>query len=134
MKPLLLACSLMLLSGCATTIKDFRETPLTYLAQVPGTHKSMANCLMLRLEETIPHVTPETFRLTTEHNRTSLIVSQQLPAGPFVFQLSPMAEFVLTETQPKNVLLESRSHLPAGSNYVNDAKPFIVICGQQSIG
>lgn len=132
MKTLVLLIPL-LISGCATTIKDFRETPLTYMAQLPGAHKAMANCLMLRLEESLPNVTPETFRLTTEQHRTSLLVSQQLPAGPFVFQLSPMTEFVLTQTQPKDVLMEFRSRYPAGSHYVDAAKPFIGPCAAQSL-
>ena len=45
----LLGVSLLLMAGCAVTVKEFRETPLMVLAKVSGKHEAMANCVMLRL-------------------------------------------------------------------------------------
>ena len=122
--------SLLLVSGCAVTVKEFRETPLMVLAKASGKHEAMANCIMLRLEETVD-TWPDTLRITTEGNRTSLLISRSQPSGPFIFMLSPLAEIVFTETKPKDLLIESRSRISLNAEYYLDqAKSFIAKCGK----
>jgi hypothetical protein len=132
MKSSLLIVSLMLLSSCTVNVKEFRASPLEYLAQAPGHHQAMAGCLMLRLEESSDNG-PESFRLTTVENRSSLLISRSQSSGFFSFLRSPLAEFVLTELPPKSVFLESRTRHPDGNYFIDRAKPFIGRCGQQSL-
>lgn len=133
MKTLLLAFCTLLLSGCAMTVNEFRETPLTYLAQTQGQHATMANCVMHGLETRV-ETWPDMFRVTTNGNRTSLLVSRSQPALVGLPILSPLTEFVFTQSTPKDVLIETRtrSYL-AGSHFIDNAKPFIGSCGQPSI-
>lgn len=127
----LLGVSLLLISGCAVTIKEFRKTPLMVLAKVSGKHEAMANCVMLRLEETTD-TWPDTFRITTETGRTSLLISRS-PSGPFAFTPSPLVEIVFTETRPKDLLIESRAQSSLNAEYYLDqAKPFIAKCASNS--
>ena len=113
-------------------IREFREAPLMVLAKVSGRHETIANCVMLRLEE-VTDTWPDTFRMTTEGNHTSLLISRS-PSGPFVFTPSPLAEVVFTETKPKDLLIEARSTSSANAEqYLEQVKPLIVNCGKQSI-
>ena len=122
-----------LMSGCALTTKDFRENPLMILGKVSGSHETMANCIMLRLEETVD-TSPDMFRLTTEGPRTSLLISRLQLAGPFLFKLSPLSEIVFTEIRPKDLLIEARYRTSVdGEYYLEQAKPFIASCGKQSL-
>lgn len=116
------------------TIKDFRDdNQATFLAQVPGQHVSMANCLMHRLEE-VKYSTPDMFRITTEQNHTSLLISRVQPSGPFTLLLSPFAEVIFTEVQPRDVVVESRNRSIIGArDYIDSAKPYIGQCAQQSL-
>ena len=128
----LIGMSLLLISGCAVTIKEFREAPLMVLAKVAGRHEAMANCMMLRLEEALD-TWPDTFRLTTEGNRTSLLISRS-PSGPFIFTPSPLVEMVFTEAKPKDLLIESRSRPSLNAEYYLDqARQLIAVCGKQSV-
>ena len=129
----LLVALMPLISGCALTVKEFRENPLMILSKVAGRHETMANCIMLRLEETVD-TWPDMFRLTTEAARTSLMISRLQLAGPFLFKLSPLAEIVFTETRPKDLLIEARYRTSVdGEYYLEQAKPFIAGCGKQSL-
>ena len=128
----LLGISLLLGWGCAVTVKEFREIPLMVLAKVSGRHEAMANCLMLRLEETAD-TWPDTFRLTTEGSRTSLLISRS-PSGPLSLTPSPLVEIVFTETKPKDLLIESRSGSSLNAEYyIDKAKPLIANCGKLSL-
>lgn len=133
MKRLLLSAPLILLTGCAMTVNEFRETPLERIGQVPGQHKEMANCLMHGLEETV-QTWPDMFRVTSNGERTSLLVSRSQPAMGGLPLLSPLTEFVITQTTPRDVLIETRtrSYL-AGNHYIDHARPFINSCGQASL-
>jgi hypothetical protein len=129
---LLLGTVLLLVSGCAVTIKDFRETPLMVLAKVPGRHEPTANCVMLRLEETAD-TWPDTFRITTEGSRTSLLISRS-PSGPLTLTPSPLAEIIFTESKSKDLLVESRFAATSTAEYYLDhVKPLMVNCGRQSL-
>lgn len=134
MKTCIVVAVAALLSGCAMTVKDFRDdNPAFMLAQVPGQHVSMASCLMHRIEEN-KYTTPDMFRITTEQNHTSLLISRVQPSGPFTLLLSPFAEVIFTETQPKQVLVEARHRSIIGAEgYIDAAKPYIGTCAQQSL-
>lgn len=134
MKTLLLAFCTLLLSGCAVSVKEFRETPLTYVAQVPGHHAEMANCLMHRLEESVD-TWPNMFRITSEKNHSSLMISREQLSGGLMTDLAPIAELVVTQTDPSQVLIEERHR--SGWNayeYPQKARRFFSTCGQPSIG
>jgi hypothetical protein len=128
---LLLGILLLIYSGCAVTLREFRETPLMVLAKIVGRHEAVANCVMLRLEESTD-TWPDTFRVTTEGSRTSLLISHS-PSGPFTPTPSPLAEIIFTETKPKDLLIEARSVSSAhADHYLEQAKPLIANCGKQS--
>ncbi|MCS6262402.1 MAG: hypothetical protein H8K11_01495 [Nitrospira sp.] len=125
--------ALLSLSACAMTVKEFRETPLTYLAEVPGHHAELANCLMHRLEESVD-TWPNMFRLTSEKNHSSLMINRQQLSGAFMTELAPLAELIITQTDPSQVLIEERHR--SGWNayeYPQKARRFFSACGQQSI-
>lgn len=112
------------------TVKEFREVPLTYLAQVPGQHAAMANCLMHRLEENVD-TWSNMFRLTSEKNHSSLMINRQQLSSAFMTELAPLAELVITQTEPLQVLIEERHR--SGWNayeYAQKARPFFVPCGR----
>ena len=127
----LLGVPLLLMSGCAVTVKKFRETPLMVLAKVSEKHEALANCVMLRLEE-MTDTGPDTFRITTEGSHTSLFISRS-PSGPVRVTPSPLVEIAFTETQRNDLLIESRSLSALNAEYyVDKAKPLIANCGKQS--
>ena len=88
---------LSLLFGCATTMKDFRENKLAFVAQIPANHQALASCVMAKTEET-ENTRPDTMRLASYRNITWLTFSFDAPSGILTFMLSPQAELVFTQT------------------------------------
>ncbi len=133
MKTVIVVCVAALLSGCAISVKEFRETPLTYVAQIPGHHAEMTNCLMHRLEESVD-TWPNMFRITSEKNHSSLMINRQQLSGAFMTELAPLAELVVTQTDPKQVLIEERHRNGWNAyEYPQKASRFLSACAQPSI-
>jgi hypothetical protein len=134
MKTCIVVAVAALLSGCAMTVKEFREVPLTYLAHVPGQHAEVTNCLMHRLEENVD-TWPNMFRITSEKNHSSLMINRQQLSGAFMTELAPLAELIVTQTAPSQVIIESRHR--SGWNayeYPQTARRFFAACSKQSLG
>ena len=55
----LVLITILVLGGCATTMKDFRSNKLSYVAQLPGTHQPMAACVMAKVEEETDNARPD---------------------------------------------------------------------------
>ena len=123
----------LLLTGCAITVEEFRQTPLQYVTKVQGQHRSMPACIQYELESNI-HTWPDMFQSTLNLLDSSLLISRSQPSGPFGYAISPVTEFIFMQAGPTEVSIHVRYRASLrADHFVQKAKPFFESCGQASL-
>lgn len=131
--------ALLLLTGCAESLRDFRERDLTRAGTVAGQYATLAACTMDALErgertaQPVPGLHPIYRHFNHAPAATASIVGTIMyPSGFLMSAPTPILELAMRQDGAR-VQIEARTRFRAGEVVERAAWPLIERCAGQAV-